>query len=256
MIRALVVLCVLALSAPAVAAPVVVIDPGHGGRASGTKTKDGVLEKTIALGVARAARKYLQSKGFRVVMTREGDSGVDLARRASLANQVGAQAFVSIHANYAPVPERRGCETYVLSAEASDDAAAALLHLEEGGEDTGRFANVDSFGGGTADRNAGDLDFILADLARSVAHRESARLAKQIQDQIGGVAGLKPSRGLRQAPFKVLRHSRMAAALVEIGYLSNVRQGRFLASGRGQAATGRAVGRGIERYLRALEDRR
>lgn len=246
----------LAILTMLVAAPVVVIDPGHGGRATGTKTPAGVYEKSIALGVARHAKQYLVSKGIRVVMTRQGDRHVDLGRRASLANQVGAKAFVSIHANYAPVPERRGAETYVLSAEASDDAAAALLHLEEGGEDDGRFVNVDAFGGGTGERDKGDVDFILADLARSVSHRESARLAKRVQDQMGHVPGLRPSRGLRQAPFKVLRRSRMAAVLVEIGYLSNKRQGTYLATGKGQASTGRAVGRGIELYLRALDDRR
>lgn len=246
----------LPILAMLIAAPTVVIDPGHGGRATGTKTKAGVLEKSIALGVARHAKSYLAAKGIRVVMTREGDRSVNLGRRASLANEVGAKAFVSIHANYAPVPERRGCETYVLSAEASDNAAAALLHLEEGGEEEGRFVNEDAFGGGTGDRDKGDVDFILADLARSVSHRESARLAKRVQDQMGQVPGLRPSRGLRQAPFKVLKRSRMAAVLVEIGYLSNHRQGAFLATGKGQASTGRAVGRGIERYLRALEDRR
>lgn len=238
----------------AAAPPVVVLDAGHGGGASGTRTPQGVPEKTIVLGVARHAKKYLESKGMRVVMTRESDVGVDLERRASLANRVGATAFVSIHANYAPVPERRGCETYVLSAEASDDETSALLHLEEGGEEQGRFLNEESFGGG--DTPGGDVDFILADLSRSVAHRESARLAKRIQDQLGRVRGLTPSRGLRQAPFKVLVRSRMAAALVELGYLSNAKQGAYLASSRGQAAAGRAVGAGIVKYVEALAQRR
>ncbi len=247
--------CVASIGSVAEAAPpVVVIDAGHGGGASGTRTTQGVPEKTIVLGVARAAKRYLESKGVRVVMTRESDVSVDLGRRASLANRVGATAFVSIHANYAPVPDRRGCETYVLSAEASDDDASALLHLEEGGEEQGRFLNEEAFGGG--DTQGGDVDFILADLSRSVAHRESARLAKQIQDRLGRVRGLRPSRGLRQAPFKVLVKSRMAAALVELGYLSNARQGAYLASARGQAAAGRAVGAGIVEYVEALSRRR
>lgn len=236
------------------AAPVVVIDAGHGGGATGTRTPTGIPEKTIVLGVARHAKRYLESKGVRVVMTRTTDVNVGLSRRASLANDVGATAFVSIHANYAPVPQRRGCETYVLSAEASDEDASALLHLEEGGEEEGRFLNEESFGGGNT--AGGDVDFILADLARSVAHRESARLAKRIQDQLGRVGGLRPSRGLRQAPFKVLKRSRMAAALVELGYLSNAKQGSYLATARGQKAAGRALGAGIVKYVRALDGRR
>lgn len=253
--RALFVAALLSIPTVGSAAPyVVVLDPGHGGGKSGTRTPAGVPEKTIVLGVARHAKRYLEAKGVRVVMTRSGDAHVDLERRASLANKVGAHAFVSIHANYAPVPQRKGCETYVLSAEASDDESSALLHLEEGGEDEGHFLNEEAFGGG--DSGSGDVAFILGDLARSVAHRESARLAKNIQDRMGAVRGLRPSRGLRQAPFKVLRRARMAAALAELGYLSNGRQSSYLASARGQAAAGRALGAGIHRYLTGLSERR
>jgi len=138
------------------------------------------------------------------------------------------------------VAERRGAETYILSAEASDEVALAALHQEEAEE-----VEDEAFGGG-------DLEFILEDLSRTKSHEDSAKLAKRIQDKLAFIVGLRPSRGLRQAPFKVLRKADMAAVLVEVGYLSNPEQGAFLASKQGQQQTGAAIARGILDYLRAI----
>jgi N-acetylmuramoyl-L-alanine amidase len=220
----------------------VVLDPGHGGVVAGAKTKNGDQEKEVVLRIARAVRASLQKSGVKVTMTRTDDRDVDLATRATMANGVSAKVFVSIHANHAPVAERRGAETYILSAHASDEVAASLLHQEEEGESVDEAA----FGGG-------DVEFILQDLERTRSHEDSAKLAKKIQDKLAQVGGLRPSRGLRQAPFKVLRNAEMAAVLVEVGYLSNPEQGAFLASERGQIETGYAIARGILEYLRANE---
>lgn len=221
------------------ARPVVVLDPGHGGSEPGCKSASGATEKAVVLAIAKATRRRLQRSGVQVVMTRSGDRNIDLATRAGLANRRGARVFVSIHANYAPVSERRGAETYVLSAHASDEVALALLHQEEASE-----ADEDAFGGA-----GGDLDFILEDLGRSRAHEDSARLAKRIQDRLARVSGLRPSRGLRQAPFKVLKKAEMAAVLVEVGYLSNASQAAFLTSAAGQRRAGSAIAKGILDFL-------
>lgn len=222
------------------ARPIVVLDPGHGGVESGCKSTSGATEKAVVLAIARVARRRLEQGGVRVMMTRSSDRNVELARRAELANRRRARVFVSIHANYAPVSERRGAETYVLSAHASDEVAMALLHQEEASAE-----EEDAFGGG-----AGDLEFILEDLGRSRAHEDSARLAKQIQDRLARVGGLRPSRGLRQAPFKVLKKAEMAAVLVEVGYLSNAVQAAYLTSKAGQRRAGSAIAKGILDFLR------
>jgi N-acetylmuramoyl-L-alanine amidase len=231
----------LALGAPGVvfAGPVVVLDPGHGGEQTGTKNADGVFEKEITLKIARAAQDALTEAGVQVVLTRAGDETVSLDTRAALANAKGAAVFVSIHNNSAPVPERRGVETYILSAHASDEVAEALLHAEESGEPL------------PTREHASDLGFILDDLDRSAAHQESAHLARHLQDHLGRVSAAGPSRGLRQAPFRVLKGAEMAAALVEVGYLSHPTQGRALAGPKGQKAAGAALARGILSYLRA-----
>lgn len=228
----------LTAAGPAAAAPVVVLDPGHGGAQGGTKTKDGVFEKTIVLRIAEHAKAALEAKGVRCVLTRPSDRTLGLDERAERARAEGAKVFVSIHNNWAPVPERRGVETYILSAHASDEVAEALLHAEESAEPDAEPEAVGS-----------DLDFILGDLDRASAHEDSAHLAKRVQDHLGKVRGLGPSRGLRQAPFRVLKGATMAAVLVEVGYLSHAAQGRLLASKRGQRAAGKALARGILAFL-------
>jgi N-acetylmuramoyl-L-alanine amidase len=232
---------------------VVVLDAGHGGRLPGTKTSAGVHESHIVLGIAKVAREALEKQGIRVIMTREEDKDVRLDDRVQIANGARASAFVSIHANSAPVPERLGSETYILSASASDDASAALVHMENESESQGK---DDEFGGGGGEErgSGGDLDFILSDLQKMAAHKDSALLARTIQDQLGRVRGLLPSRGLRQAPFKVLRGAKMPAALVEVGYLTHPAQGALLATAYGQKLAGEALARGVQRFFKELSE--
>ncbi len=219
------------------ATPLVVLDPGHGGERTGTKNADGVYEKTITLGIAQAAQAALQKANVAVALTRADDTHVELDARVAQANRDRATVFVSIHCNSAPVPERRGVETYILSALASDEESLAVMHAE------------DEDGGPAEVAPMGDLEAILGDLEKSHGHEESARLAKDVQDRLGEASGFKPSRGLRQAPFRVLRGARMAAVLVEVGYLSNPQQGAFLATQKAQKAAGEAIAAGIRAYL-------
>lgn len=221
----------------------VVVDAGHGGDKTGAKTRAGYDEKAVTLAVARAARDKLVALGFRVIMTRDEDVDVKLADRIQLANRERAAMFVSIHANWSPVSSRSGVETYILSADASDEDAQAVLHLENDEE-------AGAVGAGKR-TEGGDLSFILGDLERSQAHQDAAKLAKAVQAAVSGVKGLGPSRGLRQAPFLVLRGAEMPAILVELGYLSNATQGALLASEATQQAAGEAVARGIATFAKA-----
>ncbi len=227
----------VAFTAGAVGRPLVVLDPGHGGNESGTRSATGILEKHLVLDIAQLTAVELRKKGMRVVLTRTVDENVSYGRRVAIANRRGAAVFVSIHANWAPVTERQGIESYILSAEASDEATARLIEREEGG------------GGPEAPASHGDLSAILGDLAQTQAHAGSARLARRIQDNLGRVHGLRPSRGLRQAPFAVLKGARMPAVLVELGYLSNAAQARYLSSKEGQKQVAQNLARGIESFL-------
>ncbi len=101
----------------------VVIDPGHGGRFSGAVVNEPgsgtqITEKSITLDIARQLRAELEWRGWRVQMTRDEDIALaeeinaDLQARTALANEAGADVFVSIHCNSSDNPESEGIETY------------------------------------------------------------------------------------------------------------------------------------------------
>lgn len=235
---------VLLAAFPSRAEPLIVIDPGHGGSKPGAKNADQETEASIVLGIGRLLKAELEKHSIRVVLTRDQDVHPPLAGRARTANQLEADAFVSLHANWSPVVARRGAETYILSAEASDEDAAALLEFEEAEEGPPEEEAA-------PDEPSGDVEAILQDLKRAAAHAESARLARVIQDELGTVKALTPSRGLRQAPFLVLRKATVPAVLVELGYLSHPEQGRALAGRAAQVETARALARALVRYVQS-----
>ncbi|MBI2373078.1 MAG: N-acetylmuramoyl-L-alanine amidase [Deltaproteobacteria bacterium] len=237
-------LAALLFATRSVAAPVV-IDPGHGGEKTGAKTADGIAEETIVLEVSRSAKAALEAAGVSVVLTRESDVHLGLAERVSIANRLGARAFVSVHANWSPVQTRRGVEAYVVSAKLSEDTDAELVRLENEGEGAVPYA----FQGA-----ASDLDALLLELERQGAHEGSAKLSHAVERALGSVPALGPARGLRQAPFAVLVGARVPAVLVELGYLSHPVQGRELSSAENQRAAGRALARGIVEFLKRSPD--
>jgi N-acetylmuramoyl-L-alanine amidase CwlD len=96
----------------------IVIDPGHGGIHTGARGRSGIYEKDINLGVARHVKTLLEERGWRVIMTRAADRelvreiNADLDARADMANGAGADAFISIHTNYAENTSAQGFEVY------------------------------------------------------------------------------------------------------------------------------------------------
>lgn len=98
----------------------IVIDAGHGGSDPGAVSPNlKLLEKDVVLEVALEARRLLQAAGFRVHMTRSDDTFVSLQRRAEIANQLGADLFISIHANAASCSDVKGVETLYYPSENS-----------------------------------------------------------------------------------------------------------------------------------------
>jgi N-acetylmuramoyl-L-alanine amidase len=88
--------------APAVVLPqrpafVVILDPGHGGADNGARGASGVVEKDVALALARATRLQLQQRGLRVLLTRDSDEDPSFDERATLANAQLSSLLVSFH---------------------------------------------------------------------------------------------------------------------------------------------------------------
>jgi N-acetylmuramoyl-L-alanine amidase len=150
----------------------VVLDPGHGGDDHGAEGPDGLVEKNLVLDVAQRVRVRLRAAGLRVVLTRDDDLYVPLARRTAIANEAHADLFVSIHANASSAHSARGVETFFLSLAASDDAARQVAARENAAfRDASQPAAPDD-----------PLASILGDMAAADQLRESdefARLAMQ-----------------------------------------------------------------------------
>lgn len=212
--------------------PLVVIDPGHGGEDQGAQGTGGVLEKNVALGVARLVQQALAAAGVNARLTREGDETVPLRERTALANRLRADAFVSIHANASPARGARGAETYYMSADASDATAAAAAAREN------------------APAEEGTLGLILWDLAHVANLNASAQLAREIQDRLNVVHGIA-SRGIKQAPFVVLTGATMPAVLVEIGFLSHPEEGQLVSQPETQARIADALAAAVVAFLRS-----
>ncbi len=239
---------VVLLSAPALAGPVIVLDPGHGGAQVGATSSTGLQEKALALTLAKKVKVALeQSLGATVVLTRERDVLVHLSDRVALANGKRPELFISLHANSMPTRAQRrvneGIETYFLSAAASGEGAkkvAARENAEAGGQPKGA---------------AGDtLSFILADLQRAEAHHDSSRLAYAVHEALVAATGA-PDRGVQQAPFFVLMGLDAPAVLIEVGFVSHPTEGQRLADDEYQATLAQAIARGVQGFLQRVSAR-
>ncbi len=226
-------------------APLVVIDPGHGGFDPGASSEAGAREKDIVLALALDVRERLLALGgIRVAMTRDTDTFLPLEQRPQLAEALGADAFVSIHADSAAVPDARGANAYVLSARASDREAQALAAVEN-----------ESASGIDLGDNADDVAAILADLLKRETTLGSIDLARAMErESVGRMPVHPPFR--RAANFVVLRSAETPSILFEAGYLTNVDDATRLGDAKSRAPVADALARAILTHLLAPERRR
>jgi N-acetylmuramoyl-L-alanine amidase len=213
--------------------PIVVIDAGHGGRDPGARNASGDLaEKQLTLAIARELRDKLVERGrVRIAMTREDDRYLTLEDRAAVARRLNAAMFLSLHVDSAPNPLARGATVYSLSDVASDTEAA-------------RFAAAENAGWRIANGN-GSAESMLSDLAFRSQMSASADLASRFVKKSAGRFELRPNPH-RFAAFHVLRRSEAPAALVEVGYLSNVDDEALLRSPAHLSAVVLALAQAIE----------
>jgi N-acetylmuramoyl-L-alanine amidase len=231
----------------------IIVDAGHGGVDNGMTGPIGggprIAEKNITLAVAMKLGEQLKSRGVDVVYTRTTDTLIALDDRGRIANRASGDLFISIHVNAAN-PNwtnpggSRGFETYFLS-EARTEDARRVEHMENESiqfEDSSKPANDDP------------LSFIKADMAQNEHLRESSELADIIQQRLGKMHP-GPSRGVKQAGFRVLVTAYMPAVLVEIGFGTNPREAAFLTDPDKQDDIAAAVADAAMTYLRRYEDR-
>lgn len=218
------------------AAPLVVLDVGHGGEDHGAHGARGLQEKTTALAIAKAVGAELVKQGYRVSYTRSDDTFIPLWDRATIANRQGADLFISLHLNAARARAATGSEVYFLSLGQAEADAQATADSENAGTEQGPGAAPDV------------VASILDDLAQKAYLRDSQALAVDIQRELNRLAGIK-ERGVKQAPFIVLRGAAMPAVLVESAFISNPREEKKLRDPAFIARLGEAIAKGVKAYL-------
>ena len=231
----------------------IVVDAGHGGVDNGMTGPIGggpkIYEKDITLAVAKRLGSQLKARGVDIVYTRTTDTLIALDDRGRIANKTKGDLFISVHVNAANPNWKdpggsRGFETYFLS-EARTEDAKRVEHMEN---DAARFEAVQ-----TVDRDD-PLSFILSDMQQNEHLRESSELAEMIQAKLGEMHP-GPSRGVKQAGFRVLVTSFMPAVLVEIGFGTNPKEAQYLSNPAKQDALANAVADAAMEYLEKHDDR-
>lgn len=214
---------------------VVALDPGHGGTENGAVGPTGLKEKDVTLAIARHAAEALKKGGIKPVLTRDTDKTVSLEERSAIGLAVGADLFVSIHANADKKGAQQGVESYYLDVGA-DEYAARLAARENR----------------AAGRSIGAYRLVLADLTTRANTTLSRLLAQSIQKDLHAAARVGrprlPNRGVRKAIFYVLLTSRVPGVLTEVSFISHPRGEASLRQPQTLKRLGESIARGILRY--------
>ncbi|HEY3915717.1 MAG TPA: N-acetylmuramoyl-L-alanine amidase [Verrucomicrobiae bacterium] len=199
------------------------LDPGHGGKDTGTADHLN-YEKKYTLLLARDVEKILKEEGFTVVLTRTSDSYVELPDRPLMASHHGADLFVSMHYNSGPA-DVRGVEVYCL-------APAGIKSSNEGAGKSSQSAET----GNTQDEH-------------------NALLAYEVQKSITHGLPLEDG-GMKRSRFEVLREARMPAILIEGGFMSDSRDAKYIYDSAFRQRMARAIVDGVLAYKRKVTNQR
>ncbi len=215
----------------------ILLDPGHGGHDTGTIGPAGLMEKELTLDLAERLGKLIEEGlGSEVVYTREDDSFVSLEDRAVLANNSGADLFLSIHANSSKATRVTGVETYYLSLTNDADALAVAARENAVSQET-----------------VSDLQGLVRKIALNEKVDESKEFATRVQSALSkGLAPKKTvqfNRGVKKAPFVVLIGADMPSILTEVTFLSNPDEEKRLKAPEYRQKIAEALYKGIAGYV-------
>jgi len=225
---------------------VVVLDAGHGGHDPGNRG-NGYKEKDISLKVVLAVGAALEKDDrFKVVYTRKDDKFIELHERGSIANKAKADLFVSVHCN-SHHSQAYGTETFVLGLHANDENfnvaknENSVILLEDNYE-----ANYDGFDPNSPESIIGLI------LSQEEYLDQSLTLASFVQNRFNKTLKRK-SRGVKQAGFVVLHQTYMPSVLIELGFLTNNKEGKYLNSKKGQQEMAASIITSIKDYKESLD---
>jgi len=218
--------------------PLIVIDAGHGGRDPGALGAHR-NESVVTLAAALALRDELNRTGrYRVMLTRETDTYVDLYRRVRIARQADADLFISLHADAGADPATRGASVYTLSEQGASRAVREVTRSEDWHRDLhlpGRDPSVDR---------------ILLDMTQRATQNRSAQFARVLLAHLEAADHPMLRRSHRDAGLAVLLAPDVPAVLLEMGFITNPDDERLLGDAAQRRRLVRAVAEGIDRYFR------
>lgn len=229
---------------------IVVIDAGHGGRDGGA-VRGTYKEKDINLNVALALGRLIEANmnDVKVVYTRKSDVFVDLYKRAEIANKAKANLFISIHTNStaAKTTTASGADTYILGLARSEENLAvakrenSVILLEDNYS-----KRYEGFDPNSPESN------IIFEFMTDKYMEQSLQFASNVQNGFSKVAK-RVDRGVLQAGFLVLRESSMPSVLIELGFINNPAEAKYLTSSMGQRAMASSIYTGLEAYKKEFD---
>ncbi len=226
----------------------VVIDPGHGGRDPGTHGAF-MNEKDVTLKISMKVGNYIEKNfpGVKVIYTRKEDKYLPLDERAIMAIKNKADLFLCIHANASPHPTTYGTETYVMGmhkTESNLEVATrenSVILLDENHEE--RYQGFDP---------KSPESYILFSLAQNAYLESSLVFADKIETQFRSKTG-RYSHGVKQAGFWVLWRTAMPSVLVEVGFLTNKKEEKYLSEEAGQDQIAAGIYKAFKDYKTQIE---
>lgn len=220
--------------------PLIMLDPGHGGKDPGAIGISGTYEKHVAEAAASELQRQLEASGrYRVAMTRADDRFIPLEGRVDIAHSHKAALFISMHADALVDRGVRGASVYTLAAKASDRQTAMLAQTEN---------SADRFGGTRVQADSPEVQEILASLVTEETRHGAAHMASSI------VSSFRPRIGLLQHPsrhasFVVLKSADIPSVLVEMGFMSNRMDEAALRQAAHRMVVAGAMVQAIDRYF-------
>lgn len=216
--------------------PLVIIDPGHGGKDIGASGRNVLLEKDVVLDIALRVRD--KASGFRVKLTRDSDVYLTLNERTALANDADADLFVSLHVNSSGSGRAYGLQTYILD-NTQNKSAIRLAEIENGENQT--VTALES-----------DLNFIVSDIVQANKSPDSRSLALALHEEILQSVNLtyqNPYQRIDKAPFYVLVGARMPCVLLELFFIDNKRDRLSLMQDNFKDQIANGIVAGIARFI-------
>ena len=218
----------------------IVLDPGHGGKDSGAIGHKKYREKMVTLQISNRLAKILRKIGYKVETTRSTDKFIKLRKRTAFANKKKADLFISIHANSVPKRNRYkayGIETFFLSPARSNRAKNVAA------SENSRDLESMNYYGKQSYLNSMNHEKIIA------SHKLAIDLQQGMLSELRKHYSNVKDNGIKEGPFWVLVGAQMPAVLVEVGFISNPKEGVRIANSKYQQQLAQGIADGVVRYF-------